>query len=162
MARAYKDKLAKIGLDAQLQRHGETGELELEPIEDSDETDEEGNRLPGSGIMVCPNCEFKQPRADVCSQCGAYIHKVIKQAAEIEANHSPAPANPPVADAEPAPVRASSKPATRKKWNGSVRWLIASLLIAAIAGLGYLLTVRFMLYSFLITASRSAEACFRL
>jgi hypothetical protein len=112
VAETCKEKLAEIGVDALLQRHGGIDELSLEPMgEDNspaDETDEDGG-LPGSDIMVCPKCDFERERADCCAQCGVYIHKIIKQVAATEASRS-AGAISAAAVAEPAAVVARKKP----------------------------------------------------
>jgi hypothetical protein len=110
VAETCKEKLAKIGLDALLQRHGGVGELSLAPMgEDNspaDETDEDGG-LPGSDIMACPKCDFEQERADCCAQCGVYIHKIVKQATEASRSAGAISA---AAVAEPAAVVARKKP----------------------------------------------------
>jgi hypothetical protein len=140
VAKTCKEKLAGIGVDAVLQRHGGVGELELEPMgEDNalaDETDEDGNALPGSETMVCPKCDLKQERADSCAQCGVYIHKVIKQAAATEASRSPGAVTA-AAVAEPAAVVARKKPLKKDKAPETHPWLMPVLLVAGVAALGF-------------------------
>jgi hypothetical protein len=147
VAKTCKEKLAGIGVDAVLQRHGGVGELELEPMgEDNalaDETDEDGNALPGSEIMVCPKCELKQERADCCSQCGVYIHKIIKQAADTEASRMPGAISA-AAVAEPAAVVARKKPLKKEKAPETQPWLRPLLLVAGVAVMA-LLAFNFLL-----------------
>jgi hypothetical protein len=65
---------AASGGDIKLKQHDGLDELALEPVESADgelveplEQDE----------MICPKCELRQARADECSGCGVFVHKVL-------------------------------------------------------------------------------------
>jgi hypothetical protein len=73
VAKTYQGKLAAIGLDVVLKPAGGSGGLSLEPLEIRDEASGESLK---SGEMVCPKCQQKQEKAEQCSACGVYIHKV--------------------------------------------------------------------------------------
>jgi len=137
VAKTCKEKLAKIGVDALLQRHGGVGELSLAPMGEENSTDEDGNELPGSEIMVCPKCDLKQERADCCSECGVYIHKIIQQAADTEASRAPG-AITAAAVAEPAAVVVRKKPLKMENATETPPWLMPLLLVAGVAVLGFL------------------------
>ena len=149
VAKSYKDRLAEIGVDAQLQRVGGIGELSLAPLQDNSagEVDEDGNPLPGSERMECPKCHLKQARADCCERCGVYIHKVIKQAAETHASGS-AIAEPMVPDpALKIPVSATTRkkrPEQKSKLSTPQLWSIVILAFALLAGAGFAIVATFI------------------
>ena len=150
VAKSYKDRLAEIGIDAQLQRVGGIGELSLAPLQDDSagEVDEDGNPLPGSERMECPKCHLKQARADCCERCGVYIHKVIKQAAETHASGS-AIVEPQIPQAAvKIPVSATPKkkrPAQKSKFSAPQLWSIVILAFAMLAAAGYAIAASFIL-----------------
>jgi hypothetical protein len=78
VAESYRQKLAGIGIDVELKKLGATDELSLEPMQQrvSSAHGSEQHMLD-AGQMICPKCNFLQPKAEECSNCGVYIHKVI-------------------------------------------------------------------------------------
>ncbi len=92
VAKTYQDKLATIGVDVKLEQHGGLDELALEPVVSADG---ELVELLGQDEMICPKCELRQARADECSGCGVFVHKVLPRAAEPEATDEAMPAPQP-------------------------------------------------------------------
>ena len=78
VAESYRQKLAGIGIDVELKEHGGAAELSLEPMQQRvSSADGSEQHMLEEGQMICPKCNFMQPKAEECSNCGVYIHKVI-------------------------------------------------------------------------------------
>jgi len=135
VAKSYQQKLSAIGIDVKLEKHGDVGEQSLAPIQDDPvdgERGEPGAGLPGSEHMVCPKCKFKQDRADECIQCGVFIHKVIKQAAEAQA--AGLPQTPTEIEQPEAQQRLAAHKTTAKTKPSGAKRFVAPLLLAVLAG----------------------------
>jgi predicted nucleic-acid-binding Zn-ribbon protein len=89
VAKTYQAKLATIGVDVKLEQHGGIDDMALEPMGSVD--DEQVVPL-AQDEMICPKCELRQARADECSGCGVFVHKVLPKAAESEAADEAVPA----------------------------------------------------------------------
>lgn len=84
-AKAYKSKLESIGLAVDLHANKPPLglSLSLQPIE-GDQTKQDSampvdNSVTGrTDTMVCPKCNLEQPKTEQCTECGVYIHKVLK------------------------------------------------------------------------------------
>jgi hypothetical protein len=78
VAESYRHKLAGIGIDVELKKQGDVDELSLEPMQERvTSADGAEQHMLDAGQMICPKCNFLQPKAELCSNCGVYIHKVI-------------------------------------------------------------------------------------
>jgi hypothetical protein len=78
VAESYRQKLAGIGVDVKLKKLGDSDELSLEPMQHRvSSADGSEQHMLEDGQMICPKCNFLQPKAEECSNCGVYIHKVI-------------------------------------------------------------------------------------
>ncbi|MDC1288091.1 hypothetical protein N8198_09415 [Gammaproteobacteria bacterium] len=78
VARTYQRKLNAIGIEVNLQMLGGLDELSLEPMEQHGTgADGAEEQLLEPGQMLCPKCNALQPKAELCSNCGVYIHKVL-------------------------------------------------------------------------------------
>jgi hypothetical protein len=78
VAESYRQKLAGIGIDVELKKLGDSAELSLEPMQQRvSNPDGSEQHMLDAGQMICPKCDFLQPKAEECSNCGVYIHKVI-------------------------------------------------------------------------------------
>ncbi len=78
VAESYRHKLAGIGIDVELKKQGDAAELSLEPMQERvSSADGSEQHMLDAGQMICPKCHFLQPKAEECSNCGVYIHKVI-------------------------------------------------------------------------------------
>jgi hypothetical protein len=65
---------AAIGDDIELKQPDGTDEIALEPMGSAD-----GEQIEplAQDEMTCPKCELRQARADECSGCGVFVHKVL-------------------------------------------------------------------------------------
>ena len=78
VAETYQHKLTEIGIDVELKKLGDLDELSLEPMQHRvSSADGSEQHMVEDGQMICPKCNFLQPKAEECSNCGVYIHKVI-------------------------------------------------------------------------------------
>jgi hypothetical protein len=78
VAESYRQKLAGIGIDVKLEKLGDLDELSLEPMQQRvSSADGSEQHMLDDGQMICPKCNFLQPKAEECTNCGVYIHKVI-------------------------------------------------------------------------------------
>jgi hypothetical protein len=77
VAQSYQQKLAAIGIDVTLKKQGDVSELSLEPMQEQVVDADGSTHQISSGNMICPKCKFNQSRAEKCSHCGVFIHKVI-------------------------------------------------------------------------------------
>ena len=78
VAESYQQKLAAIGIDVELKKLGGGAELSLEPMQQRvSSADGSEQHMLDAGQMICPKCNFLQPKAEECTNCGVYIHKVI-------------------------------------------------------------------------------------
>ena len=78
VAESYQQKLAGIGIDVKLEKLGAVDELSLEPMQQRVlSADGSEQHMVEAGQMICPKCNFLQPKAEECTNCGVYIHKVI-------------------------------------------------------------------------------------
>jgi len=85
VAESYRQKLAGIGIDVKLEKLGDSDELSLEPMQQRvSSADGSEQHMLDAGQMICPKCNFLQPKAEECSNCGVYIHKVIGLINEAE------------------------------------------------------------------------------
>ena len=108
--------------DVKLQQPGGIEELALEPVVSADG---EVVEPLGQDEMICPKCELRQEKADECSGCGVFIHKVLPKAAEPEAADEAVPAFQP---REAVSVTSSDAPV-------SLKWLIAPVVVALLGAL---------------------------
>jgi len=92
VAETYRQKLAGIGIDVELKKLGEVDELSLEPMQQRvSSADGSELHMVEEGQMICPKCNFLQPKAEECTNCGVYIHKVIgllNEGEDISSNSS--------------------------------------------------------------------------
>jgi hypothetical protein len=147
VAKTYQQKLAAIGIDVQLKKHGGI-ELELEPVEDPGSAQAGGAGHLDSGEMICPKCQLKQAKAEECSGCGVIIQKFLQRTAESgdAADSAPAAATPGSAAApQSAPARtAAPQTAPAEDVPLSVKWLIAPVVVAVLGALvWYLVAIKF-------------------
>ena len=85
VAESYRQKLAGIGIDVELKKNGDVDELSLEPMQQRvSSADGSEQHMLDAGQMICPKCNFLQPKAEECTNCGVYIHKVIGMLNEDE------------------------------------------------------------------------------
>ena len=78
VAESYQQKLTAIGIDVELKKLGDLDELSLEPMQHRvSSADGSEQRMVEDGQMICPKCNFLQPKAEECSNCNVYIHKVL-------------------------------------------------------------------------------------
>ena len=85
VARTYQRKLNAIGIEVNLEILGGLDELSLEPMEQRvSSADGSEDHLLEPGQMLCPKCKVLQPKAEECSSCGVYIHKVLGLASADE------------------------------------------------------------------------------
>ena len=85
VAESYRQKLAEIGIDVKLEKLGGADELSLEPMQQRVlSADGAEQHMVEAGQMICPKCNFLQPKAEECTNCGVYIHKVIGMLNEDE------------------------------------------------------------------------------
>lgn len=78
IAESYRQKLAGIGIDVELKKLGGAAELSLEPMQQRvSSADGSEQHMLDADQMICPKCNFLQPKAEECTNCGVYIHKVI-------------------------------------------------------------------------------------
>jgi hypothetical protein len=85
VAESYRQKLAEIGIDVKLEKLGGADELSLEPMQQRVlSADGSEQHMVEAGQMICPKCNFLQPKAEECTNCGVYIHKVIGMLNEDE------------------------------------------------------------------------------
>lgn len=140
VAKTYEDKLSSIGLDIELKKHSGVDALTLEPVV-GDSEQQARAETPSTGPaltngMVCPKCNLEQPKAEQCSGCGVFVHKVMQQ--EI-----------PQTQSIPAPVQTSTL--TQKEESpvdddppGALKMMIMPA-IAAVLGalLWYLIAISF-------------------
>jgi hypothetical protein len=141
MAKTYKDKLAGIGVEVVLKKHGGSAELALEPVQPVG-TDANSPAAPADGEMSCPKCELIQPKAEECSGCGVFIHKVLQQAAGAES----------AAVVQPAAAQAATQPSgdvedpvesTDSAQPVSMKWMIAPVVVAVLGALlWYLIAIK--------------------
>ena len=85
VAESYRQKLAEIGIDVKLEKLGGADELSLEPMQQRVlSADGSEQHMVEAGQMICPKCNFLQPKAEECTNCGVYIHKIIGMLNEDE------------------------------------------------------------------------------
>jgi hypothetical protein len=85
VAESYQQKLFGIGIDVKLEKLGDLDELSLEPMQQRvSSADGSEQHMVEAGQMICPKCNFLQPKAEECTNCGVYIHKVIGMVHEDE------------------------------------------------------------------------------
>ena len=78
VAEFYRQKLAEIGIDVELKKLGGGAELSLEPMQQRvSSADGSEQYMLDASQMICPKCNFLQSKAEECTNCGVYIHKVI-------------------------------------------------------------------------------------
>jgi len=132
IAKTYKEKLANIGIEVVLQRHGDIEELELEPIEaPPTAAGGDGRAEPlSSGEIICPKCELRQPQAQECSGCGVIFSK-IPPPAEFTVIQEAEVSRP----AETRSAEDSAAVAEDSTETGSRKWLIAALAVVVLGAL---------------------------
>jgi hypothetical protein len=78
VAESYQQKLSGIGIDVKLEKSGDLDELSLEPMQQRvSSADGAEQHMLEAGQMICPKCNSLQPKAEECTNCGVYIHKVL-------------------------------------------------------------------------------------
>jgi len=143
VAKAYQQRLAEIGLDVKLKRHGGIDELALEPVVEPGSVPADDAEPLDPGEMICPKCELRQAKADECSGCGVIVQKYLQRQAETaEAATVAQPASQPAAagagEDEPAEVTVHEEVPL------SLNWLIAPAVVAVLGALlWYLVAAKF-------------------
>ncbi len=152
VAKTYQQKLAAIGLDVKLKRHGGIDELALEPVEEPSAAQPEGAEPLDPGEMICPKCELRQAKADECSGCGIIVQKFLQRQAEAaeaaEAADGGQAAVRPAAVAAAAAVDEGAEIVTQEDVPVSLKWLIAPAVVAALGALLWYLVAAKMGYEF--------------
>jgi hypothetical protein len=78
VAESYRQKLAAIGIDVELKKLGGGAELSLDPMQQRvSSADGAEQHMLDASQMICPKCNFLQPKTEECTNCGVYIHMVI-------------------------------------------------------------------------------------
>jgi len=139
VAKTYREKLLRIGIEVLLKRDGGIEELALEPVHSPGSGDNVLSASPSAVEMLCPKCALKQPKAQECSGCGVIIAKVLQRAipstdAEIVSQ---------VVEAAPAHEQTAAR-AVSADQPLSVKWMIVPLVVALLGALlWYVVAVKF-------------------